>query len=98
MHLCSYEGYNQLSGLLPTEFGLLTNLQSMYLCKCIINTSFGFGHGWNQLLKQIYQYDLFAASLLFHEANNELTGTIPTEYGLLTNLQYIGLCKCIIII
>jgi len=41
--------------------------------------------------------DLDRASAVLNLSNNQLTGKIPSEIGLLTSLTYFGLCKCLIV-
>ena len=82
-----------LIGSIPTEVGLLTELTSLELCKqlfSVLLVSFE--------TKQIHSFsasNLFSL-LLSHIiliASNKLTGSIPTEVGLLTELTSLGLCK-----
>jgi len=85
---------NDLSGTIPTELGLLTNLEVINLCKygrrvdlCLEE------HGWNPS-----STSNFAFFPLLHDAlilgNNNLSGSIPSELGLLTNVETIVLRKC----
>jgi len=84
---------NNLSGSIPSELVLLTNLEEIYLCKygrrvdlCLEE------HGWNPS-----STSNFAFFSLLHDAlisdRNQLTGSIPSELGLLTNLGQIWLGK-----
>jgi len=84
---------NQLSGPIPSELGLLTNVEEIYLCKygrrvdlCLEE------HGWNPS-----STSNFAFFSLLHDAlilvYNQLSGPIPSELGLLTNVETIVLCK-----
>ena len=41
----------------------------------------------------IWSFYVFHLSHLLYLGNNTLTGTIPSEIGLLTNLNYLELCK-----
>jgi len=85
--------YNQLSGSIPSELGLLTNVEWIMLCKygrrvdlCLEE------HGWNPS-----STSNFAFFPLLHDAlilvDNQLSGSIPSELGLLTNVEWIYLCK-----
>ena len=85
-------GWNKLTGSIPTEVGLLTNLDHLRLGK----------HLFSALLlcfetKQIRYYYLtlivLFATLKILIAKNKLSGTIPTEVGLLTELKKIELSK-----
>ena len=85
---------NQLSGSIPSELGLLTNLREIWLSKygrrvdlCLEE------HGWN-LLSSTSNFAFFPLlhDELILDANN-LNGKIPSELGLLTNVDRIGLCK-----
>jgi len=86
-------GHNDLSGTIPSELGLLTNLELIYLCK--------YGRRVDLCLEE---YGLNPSStsnfaffpLLYNEFildDNQLSGSIPTELGLLTNVERIYLCK-----
>jgi len=70
---------NQLSGSIPSELGLLKNLDYIYLCKygrrvdlCLEE------HGWNPS-----STSNFAFFLLLHDAlildDNQLSGAVPSE-------------------
>ena len=86
--------YNELTGSIPTEVGLLTELTSLGLCKRLFSVLLVCFE-----IKQIHSFfasNLF--SLIFSHiiliASNELTGSIPTEVGLLTELVgSLSLCK-----
>jgi len=84
---------NDLSRKIPSELGLLTNLERIYLCKygrrvdlCLEE------HGWNP--SSTFNFAFFP---LLHDAlilvDNQLSGSIPSELGLLANVFYIELCK-----
>ena len=86
-------GDNKLTGSIPTEVGLLTELINLELCKRLFSVLLVCFE-----IKQIHSFfasNLF--SLIFSHiiliASNELTGSIPTEVGLLTELTSLGLCK-----
>jgi len=86
-------GFNDLSGKIPTELGLLTNLRGIYLRKYCRRVDLCLEeHGWNPS-----STSNFAFFPLLHDAlmlgNNNLSGSIPSELGLLTNLEYVVLCK-----
>ena len=66
---------NQFSGFLPTEFGLLINVDYLVLAD-------------NNLAGPIPETLGYAASLIgLSLSNNTMTGTIPTTLGLLENLR-----------
>ncbi len=77
---CSCTG-SQIHGTTPTELGLLSKLQVLYL-------------SWNQLTGTIPTYlgKLRQLNYLGLQ-HNLLTGTIPTELGYLSKLRYLGLEK-----
>jgi len=85
---------NDLSGTIPTELGLLPNLERISLSKCGSRVDLCWEeHGWN-LLSSTFNFAFFP---LLHDAlilgNNSLSGSIPSELGLVTNLERIYLCK-----
>ena len=85
--------WNDLSGKIPSELGLLTNIWSIDLRKygrrvdlCLEE------HGWNP--SSTYTFTFF--SLLHHALildGNQLSGSIPSELGFMTRLRSIRLCK-----
>jgi len=84
---------NDLSGTIPTELGLLTNLEVLGLCKYSRRVDlFLEEHGLNPFSTSIFAFfSLLDDALIL--AENNLNGTIPSELGLLTNLESIRLCK-----
>jgi len=85
---------NQLSGSIPSELGLLTNLRGIGLCKCGRRVDLCLEeHGWNPS-----STSNFAFFPLLHDALilvwNNLSGSIPSELGLWANVEIIFLCKC----
>ena len=84
---------NYLSGAVPSELGLLTNIEWMWLCK------YGRGvylcleeHGLNPSSTSDFAFFLLLHAALILD-DNQLSGSIPSELGLLTNLRHISLCK-----
>ena len=94
LHILLYIiAFNDLSGKIPSELGLLTNVEAIILRKC--------GRRVDLCLEE---HDLnpsstsnFAFFLFLHDASilerNQLSGSIPSELGLLTNVVGIDLCK-----
>jgi len=84
---------NKLSGSIPSEFGLWRNVNFIYLRKygCRVDLCLE-EHGLN-----LSSTSNFAFFYLLHDALildvNELTGSIPSELGLLTKLDRVLLCK-----
>jgi len=84
---------NQLSGSIPSELGLLTNVEEIWLCKygrrldlCLEE------HGWNpSSTSNFVFFPLLHDALIL--AYNNLSGSIPSELRLLTNLEFLMLCK-----
>jgi len=84
---------NQLSGSIPSELGLLTNSWWILLGKyghrvdlCLEE------HGWNPSSTSNFAFiPLLHDKLILDQ--NQLLGSIPSELGLLTNLEEIWLCK-----
>jgi hypothetical protein len=71
--------FNELSGFLPTEFGLLTNLDYLVVAN-------------NNLGGPIPDTLGLATSLIgISLSNNTMTGTVPVTLGLLPNLQFLQL-------
>jgi len=86
-------GGNNLSGSIPSELGLLTNVKVISMCKYGRRVDLCLeGHGWNP--SSTFTFAFFP---LLHDAlilgGNNLSGSIPSELGLLTNLEEIWLCK-----
>jgi len=84
---------NQLSGSIPSELGLLTNVKQIWLCKYGRRVNLCLEeHGCNP--SSTFNFAFFP---LLHNAlilaTNQLSGSIPSELGLLTNLKGIILCK-----
>ncbi|KAJ3254424.1 hypothetical protein HDU77_004098 [Chytriomyces hyalinus] len=75
----SLGGTNQISGIIPTELGRLSNLASINVYN---NTLTGIIPIQLGQLTSLTRLDLYA---------NKLTGNIPTELGRLVNLQYLSL-------
>jgi len=84
---------NDLSGTIPSELGLLTNVVVIDMCKygrrvdlCLEE------HVWNP--SSTTNFGFFP---LLHDAlildDNQLSGSIPSELGLLTNVVVIDMCK-----
>ena len=84
---------NELTGSIPTEVGLLTELTALYLSKHFISIYLLYFE--TKHIHLFFASDLF--SLIFPHfcliVDNELTGSIPTEIGLLTGLTELGLGK-----
>ena len=82
--------YNKLTGSIPTEVGLLTELTGLDFGKRLLSVLLLCSE-----TKQISCLLLTFFSLIFSHIilidYNELTGSIPTEVGLLTELSYLDL-------
>jgi len=96
MYLC-YLRYiivdSDLSGTIPSELGRLTNLERLFLCKYGRRVDLCWeDHGWNPS-----STSNFVFFPLLHDAlildDNHLSGPIPSELGLLTNVELIWLSK-----
>jgi hypothetical protein len=86
-------GYNNnLIGSIPTEIGLLTTITFLGFCKSKDNFSFLTKLASNKPHNLVISR---SCSILLPAQNYLLTGTIPTEIGLLTSLVSIHLCKSI---
>jgi Leucine rich repeat len=94
---------NQIKGTVPTEFGLLTDLQRFFIQNNLLSgtlplelftmTSLSKSHAYlarRQYLKleaEFLHFFIFISEWIFL-GNNNLRGTLPTEFGLLTNVEY----------
>ena len=84
---------NQLSGSIPSELGLMKAAERLWLCKCGRRVDLCLEqHGLNPSSTSD-----FAFFPLLHDAlilaDNQLTGSIPSELGLMTRLWEIYLCE-----
>jgi len=82
-----------LSGSIPSELGLLTNLEWIDLCKYGGRADLcSEEHGLNLSSTSNFAFYsvLFDALIL---GDNNLSGSIPSELGLLIHLDAISLCK-----
>jgi len=84
---------NQLTGSIPSELGLLTNLKGLHFCKCGHKVDLCLEeNGWNpSSTSNFVFFPLLHDALIL--AHNQLSGSIPSELGLLTNVELIVLCK-----
>jgi len=73
--------YNTLRGSIPSELGLLTNLEDLYLYYNSLTGSIPSELGLLTNLQSLYL------------DGNSLTGSIPSELGLLNNLEGLGLYR-----
>jgi hypothetical protein len=97
---------NSLTGTIPTEIGMMISLAQLTMCKL---SSFGFlGHRpcWVFLERIPIIFKLVGCAdnysvrspytchfILQIAASNSLTGTTPTEIGMMTSLASISICK-----
>jgi len=93
LHNALILGINNLSGSIPSELGLLTNLEWIWLGKYGRRVDLCWEeYGWNP-----FSTSNFVFFVLLHDAlildDNQLSGSIPSELGLLTNLERIILGK-----
>ena len=86
---------NELTGSIPTEVGLLTELRRLSFSKHLIFVLLFYFETRQicSILLTIY----VCLSLIFSQinliANDKFTGPIPTEVGALTKLEFLDLCK-----
>ena len=79
-----------ISGTIPTEIGLLTSLLGLYLRTC-------FGVVGSSLVPLSLGLPLTFRWIVRHHdttVKNQLTGSIPSEFGEMTSLQQLNLCTC----
>jgi len=90
-------GGNILSGTIQTELGLLTNVGSISLGKCGRRVDLCLEeHGWNPSSTSNFAFFPLPDALIL--GINQLSGSIPSELGLLTRLSTIRLCKfCVLL-
>ena len=74
---------NELTGPIPTELGLLSQLTYLSLCECSVRTMWL----WRSCSSDGNFFFVLIA------ANNQLAGPIPTDLGLLAELKVLGLSK-----
>jgi len=84
---------NQFATTIPPELGLLPNLTEIFLRKYSHKVDLCLEeHGWNPS-----STSNFAFLYLVHDAfildHNQLSGPVPSELGLLPNVERIYLCK-----
>jgi hypothetical protein len=87
---------NQFTGALPTQVGLLTSLLEFGLGE-YIEPIFYLVRGLNfDLIRLSVCHHLYR---ILHESsphlpdNNQFTGALPTQVGLLTDLEWFDLCE-----
>ena len=84
---------NTLTGTVPTEIGLLTNLIELYFCKSFIKPILYYDSVLILSPLLINTYLNFQITFHHQPADNKLTGYIPTEIELLTSLETLYLSK-----
>lgn len=96
-------GENHLNGVLPTELGLLSNVESVFLFGNALSGSIPSECGLLTSVETLYLYDNSFSGLLPSElgltstmrwlamAGGSLSGAIPSELGLLSNLEGLSL-------
>ena len=95
-----YEGNNGLEGGIPKELASISGLKYMSLGKhieaSVMLNAVDFVNFWICIFSPLSCYDLmrlYFVLMIETTDNLNLTGTIPTEFGNLTSLQYLGLGK-----
>jgi hypothetical protein len=98
---------NSLTGTIPTEIGSMTSLVSLYVCKLSSVAFHGHRPCWVFLERIPIIFELVGCAhnvsvrspyllvTLFFEISdsNSLTGTIPTEIGMMTSLVNLWISK-----
>ena len=84
---------NELTGPIPTEVGSLTKLEYKLRLSKQLFSPFVTIMFWNKT--DSHYVSKFVCLILIHIVidDNELTGTIPTEFGLLSDFRYLYLGK-----
>ena len=80
--------WNQLTGTIPSELGSLSKLRFLPICKFDYDCILSYKEGLHSCFFPFFWYCRLGA------VENFLTGTIPSELGLLSPLQYLGLGAC----
>jgi len=94
LHILLYIiAFNDLSGRIPSDLGRLSNVKRIYLCKYGRRVDLCWEeHGWNPS-----STSNFAFFPLLHDAlilaDNQLSGSIPSDLGRLSNVERIYLGK-----
>ena len=88
-----FTGANTLTGTVPTETGLLTNLIELYFCKSFIKPILYYDSVLILCPLLINTYLYFQITFHHQPDDNKLTGYIPTEIELLTSLESLYLSK-----
>ena len=83
---------NALTGTIPIEIGLLTNLTNLYLSKRLLSVLLSCFET-KRIRSLILTISLFFFSHIILIASNELTGSIPTEIVFLPNLTQLQLSE-----
>ena len=81
---------NELTGSIPTEIFLLTKLTGLNFCKRLAIFLFCCYAFKKKLIRSMH---LTFFSPLIPTDKNNMTNSIPTEIGILTNLKALYLCK-----
>ena len=80
---------NQLTGTIPSELGSSVQAERFYFCE--YGPLFVMSCG-RLLRRKQHSFSLFSFVLMLD--GNQLTGTIPPEFGSLLNLDYLWIRKC----
>jgi hypothetical protein len=93
---------NSLTGTIPTEIGMMTLLRSLQIFKLSLFVFLGFaraGSSWSAY-QSISSWLGVLTIIIFCRltcqcisGDNSLTGTIPTEIGMMTSLTYLAIRK-----
>ena len=83
-----------LRGTIPTEIGMLSRLTYLDLCKTINEITFCFfALDWNSAVHFTFKNSHTLCVCILTIAGNYLRGSIPSQFGLLQELEHLDLSK-----
>lgn len=87
--ITSFSGNNTISSI-PSEIGLLTKLEKLFLCECC-DTAVVLD---NKVLPFYFRNDLISVFVSKCTTDGNQISSVPSEIGLLAKLEKLSLGKC----